>query len=53
MDQLYDLRKHPSETINLARNQDYQAVLKAMLLHLRDYVQAIGRPFGQFLSGLD
>ena len=47
-DQLYDLRKDPGETQNLAQNQDYQEVLKVMQSHLYDYVQAIGRPFGEF-----
>ena len=52
-DQLFDLRKDPLETKNLAKNQDYREVLKAMQSYLYDYVQAIGRPFGEFSSGLD
>lgn len=52
-DQLYDLRKDPGETQNLARNQDYQEVLKVMQSHLCDYVQAIGRPFGEFSDTLN
>ena len=49
-DQLFDLRKDPRETKNLAQNPEYKKVLKVMQAHLSDYVQIIGRPFGE-LSG--
>ena len=53
MDQLYDLRKDPGETQNLAWNQEYQEVMTVMKSHLSDYVRAIGRPFGEFSGSLN
>ena len=47
-DQLFDLRKDPQETKNLAQNPEYEKVLKVMQAHLSDCVQIIGRPFGEF-----
>ena len=47
-DQLFDLRKDPDEIQNLAKNPEYEKVLKVMQAHLSDYVQTIGRPFGEF-----
>jgi arylsulfatase A-like enzyme len=47
-DQLFDLRKDPDEIQNLAQNPEYEKVLKVMQAHLSDFVQIIGRPFGEF-----
>lgn len=47
-DQLFDLREDPGETQNLCNNPVYKTVMAEMRLHLRQYVQAIGRPFGEF-----
>ena len=52
-DQLFDLRKDPRETKNLAQNPEYEKVLKVMQAHLSDYVQIIGRPFGEFSKAPD
>ncbi|NQY31545.1 MAG: sulfatase-like hydrolase/transferase [Coraliomargarita sp.] len=47
-DQLFDLRRDPQETKNLAGNPEYAKQLGQMQSYLKGFVQAIGRPFGEF-----
>lgn len=52
-DQLYDLRRDPKEVRNLAGEAAYAGRLARMKGILKGYVEAIGRPFGEFLPGGD
>lgn len=47
-DQLYKLREDPLEMKNLAYNKEYFSVLEEMKEILKGYIEAIGRPFGEF-----
>lgn len=50
-DQLYDLKNDPQERKNLADNRKYATRLNEMRSHMQQYLDAIGRPFGEFNSG--
>ncbi|MDF7826929.1 sulfatase-like hydrolase/transferase [Pontiellaceae bacterium B12227] len=52
-DQLFDLERDPKESKNLAMNPEYKKVLREMKEHLSGYVLSIGRPFGEFSSGVE
>ncbi len=50
-DQLYDLRRDPKEMTNLAGKDEHRPRLEAMRRMLRARVEAMGRPFGEFVPG--
>jgi arylsulfatase A-like enzyme len=50
-DQLYDLRRDPGETKNLAADPQYAAQLATMRELLTADIKAVGRPFGELLPG--
>ncbi len=47
-DQLYDIRKDPLERSNLAADANHAGVLKEMRKLLRQYLQRVPGPFGEF-----
>jgi arylsulfatase A-like enzyme len=50
-DQLYDLQDDPEEMNNLASNSEFASQLQHMRQLLTKDLQAIGRPFGEFVLG--
>lgn len=50
-DQLYNLNSDPKEMKNLAKNQAHVARLQEMKFLMRQDLQRIGRPFGEFIPG--
>ena len=53
LDQLYDLENDPLEMTNLAYNATYEGQLNTMKAILTPYLVAQGRPFGEFVPGVD
>ncbi|VGO20856.1 sulfatase-like hydrolase/transferase [Pontiella sulfatireligans] len=53
LDQLYDLENDPLEMTNLAYNVAYEEQLNTMKAILTLYLEAQGRPFGEFVPGED
>lgn len=53
LDQLYDLENDPLELTNLAYNVAYEGQLNMMKAILTPYLEAQGRPFGEFVPGED
>ena len=50
-DQLYHLKNDPKEMKNLAGNVAYESRIKKMRQHMQEDLEAIGRPFGEFIPG--
>jgi len=50
-DQLYNLKKDPKEMKNLAGNEAYVSRIKKMRNRMQKDLEAIGRPFGEFIPG--
>ena len=50
-DQLYNLKSDPREMKNLAHKQSHSARLKEMRALMRQDLEVIGRPFGEFIPG--
>jgi len=50
-DQLYHLKNDPKEMKNLAGNVAYESRIKKMRQHMQEDLEAIGRPFGEFITG--
>jgi len=50
-DQLYHLKSDPKEMKNLAYNEDQAARKKEMRSLMQQDLEAIGRPFGEFIPG--
>ena len=50
-DQLYHLKNDPKEMKNLAGNVAYDSRIKKMRQRMQEDLEAIGRPFGEFIPG--
>lgn len=50
-DQLYDLKRDPKEMTNLALNKGQSNRLQEMRRIMQRDLEAIGRPFGEFITG--
>lgn len=50
-DQLYHLKKDPMEKKNLAYQKSHATRLKEMRYRMQQDLEAIGRPFGEFIPG--
>ena len=50
-DQLYHLKRDPKEMKNLASNKSQATRIKEMRHLMRQDLEVIGRPFGEFISG--
>jgi arylsulfatase A-like enzyme len=50
-DQLYDLRADPGEMNNLAAGEEHADQLNRMRYMLREDLERMGRPFGEFVPG--
>ena len=50
-DQLYHLKRDPKEMVNLANQKDQATRLQEMRNLLQQDLEAIGRPFGEFVPG--
>jgi arylsulfatase A-like enzyme len=52
-DQLYNLKNDPKEMLNLANNERQADRLREMRSLMKQDLEAIGRPFGEFIPGLN
>ena len=50
-DQLYHLKRDPKEMKNLAYHAEYASRIKEMRKLMQQNLEAIGRPFGEFIPG--
>ncbi len=52
-DQLYNLKNDPKEMLNLVNNERQADRLREMRSLMKQDLEAIGRPFGEFIPGLN